>query len=100
MLESRTMSSRFKMGLIVLLATVLFPLGLSSNESEAGRRWRRHHHPVQRQNFPVYGSYKYSYYNKYYPKYIGGFNASYFDSIGVPSGDIGLRGNGIYMTPW
>ncbi len=35
-----------------------------------------------------------------YPKYYGGFHARYFDTLGIPSGDIGLRGNGIYPTPW
>lgn len=31
-----------------------------------------------------------------YPKYIGGFHASHYYNIGVPPGDIGFRGNGIY----
>jgi hypothetical protein len=35
-----------------------------------------------------------------YPKYIGGFHARALQNIGVPSGDIGIRGNGIYMNPW
>ena len=35
-----------------------------------------------------------------YPKYIGGFHASQIHNIGVPPGDIGFRGNGIYWTPW
>ena len=35
-----------------------------------------------------------------YPKYYGGFHASHFNNVGVPSGDIGFRGNGIYWTPW
>ena len=42
----------------------------------------------------------YQYMNSRYPKYYGGFHASYFDNMGIPPGDIGLRGNGIYMTPW
>lgn len=82
-----------------MLATIV-TIGFVPNESDAGRRWHRQRKPVKRQNFPTHGSYKHSYYNHYYPKYIGGFNARYFDSIGVPSGDVGLRGNGIYMTPW
>ena len=40
------------------------------------------------------------YLNYYYPKYVGGLHASYFNSLGVPPGDVGLRGNGFYMTPW
>ncbi len=35
-----------------------------------------------------------------YPKYIGAFHSSHFSNIGVPSGDIGFRGNGIYWSPW
>lgn len=35
-----------------------------------------------------------------YPKYIGGFHSSHFTDLGVPTGDLGFRGNGIYWTPW
>ncbi|MGI9516137.1 MAG: hypothetical protein ACR2NP_03750 [Pirellulaceae bacterium] len=35
-----------------------------------------------------------------YPKYIGGFHASQIQNAGVPHGDIGFRGNGVYWTPW
>lgn len=42
----------------------------------------------------------YHYMNSHYPKYYGGFHASYFQNMGIPPGDIGLRGNGIFMTPW
>ena len=35
-----------------------------------------------------------------YPKFYGGFHSSEFSNLGVPSGDIGFRGNGIYWTPW
>ena len=38
--------------------------------------------------------------NTLYPKFIGGFHSSHFHNLGVPSGDIGFRGNGIYWTPW
>ena len=42
----------------------------------------------------------YDYYRAVYPKYYGAFHSSFFDNYGVPSGDVGLRGNGIYWTPW
>ena len=29
---------------------------------------------------------------QYYPKYYYGFNSRYFQNMGVPTGDIGLRG--------
>ncbi|MDA1054195.1 MAG: hypothetical protein O3C40_27425 [Planctomycetota bacterium] len=35
-----------------------------------------------------------------YPKYYGSFHYRHLDNIGIPSGDIGIRGNGIYMSPW
>jgi hypothetical protein len=35
-----------------------------------------------------------------YPKYLGGFHSSHFTNVGLPSGDIGFRGNGLYWTPW
>ena len=35
-----------------------------------------------------------------YPKYIGGFHSSHFTNVGLPTGDIGFRGNGLYWTPW
>ena len=35
-----------------------------------------------------------------YPKFYGGFHSSHFSNLGIPSGDIGFRGNGLYWTPW
>ncbi|HJN13539.1 MAG TPA: hypothetical protein QF564_32995 [Pirellulaceae bacterium] len=35
-----------------------------------------------------------------YPRYIGAFHSRYFNDLGVPPGDVGLRTNGVYMTPW
>ncbi len=35
-----------------------------------------------------------------YPKYYGSFHYRHLDNIGIPTGDIGLRGNGLYMSPW
>ena len=34
------------------------------------------------------------------PKYYGGFHSRYFDTLGVPPGDVGLRGNGVYWMAW
>jgi hypothetical protein len=42
----------------------------------------------------------YHYMNRYYAKYYGGFHARYFQNMGIPSGDIGLRRNGILRKPW
>lgn len=35
-----------------------------------------------------------------YPKYYGAFHYRHLDNIGIPTGDIGIRGNGLYMSPW
>ena len=35
-----------------------------------------------------------------YPKYFGGFHSSHYYDLGIPNGDKGFRGNGIYWTPW
>jgi len=46
------------------------------------------------------GYYSYQRAAELYPKYYGGFHARHFDNIGIPPGDVGLRGNGIYLPPW
>ena len=33
-------------------------------------------------------------------RYIGGFHQSYFQNIGIPSGDIGIRGNAYNWRTW
>jgi hypothetical protein len=35
-----------------------------------------------------------------YPRYYHSIHAREYQRIGVPTGDIGLRGNGITWTPW
>lgn len=35
-----------------------------------------------------------------YPKFTGGFHYHDLHNVGIPNGDIGLRGNGISMSPW
>lgn len=40
------------------------------------------------------------YYRAAYPKYYGGFHSREMQNIGIPSSDIGLRGNGLYWGPW
>ena len=33
-------------------------------------------------------------------RYIGGFHQSYFQNVGIPSGDIGIRGNAYNWRTW
>jgi hypothetical protein len=35
-----------------------------------------------------------------YPKYQGGFHWRALQNIGIPTGDIGIRGNGLMLNPW
>ena len=39
-------------------------------------------------------------YSGRYPKFQGGFHSRELQNIGVPSGDVGLRGNGFSAFPW
>ena len=57
------------------------------------KKWRG---PPPRYLAPEY----YENLNKRYPKFYGGFHSSYFHNMGLPHGDLGARGNGIYPTPW
>lgn len=57
------------------------------------KKWRG---PPPRYLAPEY----YKNLNERYPKWYGGFHSSYFHNMGLPHGDIGPRGNGIYPTPW
>ena len=64
------------------------------------RHQHRHQHKPKQVSQPHVVYPVKSFYRGYYPKYYGGFHARYFENIGVPPGDIGLRGNGIYQLPW
>lgn len=58
-----------------------------------------HHVPAKVYRQPVPPGYDWRRLNDD-PRYYGGFHTSYFESIGLPSGDIGPRGNQIYWNPW
>ena len=64
------------------------------------RRWHmtRPVSPAYRHVSP-YGS-TYPIAEERYPKYIGSFHYRHLDNIGIPTGDIGIRGNSLYMSPW
>ena len=82
----------------VFAAIVVLIVFTTADESLADRRrgllWR----PFSSR--PVRGHYDMYHGNMRYPKYYGGFHARYFQDIGVPPGDVGFRGNGIFSTPW
>ncbi len=56
------------------------------------------HHKFQRHN-PVRDP-RYHWQQERFPKYIGGFHSSHFSNIGLPTGDLGFRTNGLYWAPW
>ena len=95
---SQGMSNIKKSLLLVSLLFLLFAVG----ETEASKR--KHRYRVYRQ-YPravsTFNGFTYGFYQpRDYSKYYGGFHSRYFQDIGIPSGDIGTRGNGIYTTPW
>ena len=74
------------------------PTNLQADAARNYHRWRNseRRNPETR-NADIYNFYDVS--NRY-PKYYGAFHSSHFSNIGIPSGDRGFRGNGIYWTPW
>jgi hypothetical protein len=92
---------------LLLLSVVAATLLLPCESYSAGRRNRifrrapqaasacesRHANHAHRCN-------PYDYYRALYPKYYGGFHARSLENIGIPTGDVGLRANGMYMLPW
>lgn len=63
--------------------------------SQAGRPVPEHYYRGEWRRDPAYNP---GYPN--YPRYFGGFHSSHYYDLGIPNGDKGLRGNGIYWAPW
>jgi hypothetical protein len=81
--------------------------GMMAVTGEAGARgpWQRRatrYSPHQHYTPPpsVLNSPQAAYWRSAYPKYDGGFHARHLQNIGIPTGDIGIRGNGITVNPW
>jgi hypothetical protein len=69
----------------------------AAEESYAAGRFRRKEQPAgYKRPTPTPNPYA----RELYPKYDAGFHARHLQNIGVPTGDVGIRGNGIYMNPW
>ena len=97
--------------MIRYLVFLVLAFGISSATLQAGNHnhfpttrihhrsvFQRAHDSLRRRQLPK--DYVQRQMNIRYPKYVGGFHYSYFRDIGVSPGDVGLRGNGIYPTPW
>ncbi len=88
--------TRATLWLFSLLVAMTFVFGLVTDAEARGKRGRFR---KVRKPAPSYAQ-TYNYLNSYYPKYYYGFHSSYIHNMGIPSGDIGLRGNGVMMSPW
>ena len=91
-----------------LLALTLLLACVSAVELQAGTRgrgwlrWRSNPMQATVPGYQVRSTYRPPYRSaeELYPKYNGAFHYRHLDNIGIPTGDIGIRGNGLYMTPW
>jgi hypothetical protein len=98
---------KFRLRIALIAVLFIFALAPCSHAQLFGGRLvlGRNHSPWQPlfqpgpRRAPTYDEY-YHYMNSHFPKYYGGFHANYFQSLGVPPGDVGLRGNGIFPSPW
>ncbi len=88
---------------ITLIVTILGIARLPQAEA-AGRRMRAARQTSDAYTPPVTGrvpgSTRVDPNTGRYPKFQGGFHSRELQNIGVPSGDVGLRGNGFSMYPW
>ena len=88
--------------LVVVALLALSMLVPGSTLSAAGRRHRMASGPTHGR--PTYGRSAYSQQAQAaraaYPKYYYGFHSRSMQNIGVPTGDVGIRGNGITASPW
>jgi hypothetical protein len=80
----------------LLVCAITATLILTTSNAEAfGGRWRNRP--------PVYLSQQGAWARDVYPQYYGGIHARNVQNIGIPSGDIGIRGNGgvgVGWNPW
>jgi len=76
--------------------------GHCQNARRHGSQVRHHNRPMHRffHKPPSHRHPVESYSNSPYPKYYGAFHSSHFSNLGVPTGDIGFRGNSIFWSPW
>jgi hypothetical protein len=77
----------------VIAALALLIILLAPLNAQAERRWRTSSGPNRYYQRSAYAQ-------AVYPRYEGAFHARYFQNIGIPSGDVGLRGNSMFMSPW
>lgn len=89
---------------------LLFWLAPSSADAAAGRRLRGNTPRIPARNLdadtrveeprPGRRNNPYEYYKSVYPKFYGGFHEHEFSNLGIPTGDVGIRGNSFFLPPW
>ncbi len=100
-----------KRSLIALTLTIIASGLLTADASAGGgpfKKWRAHSKSDTRgmaraAHDRLYQPYPFSNYESVddaYPKYIGAFHSRYFNDLGIPSGDVGIRANTLHMLPW
>jgi hypothetical protein len=70
---------------------------LACPEESSARGWRKRFAADPARPTPAQNPYAAK---RIYPQYDAGFHARHLQNIGIPSGDVGLRGNGITLNPW
>ena len=97
------------MRLILAFLAALLLIVATSHDAQAAGRWRAAREArraaqqqMHEQQFPadVVRRPPISDPREIYPQYQGGFHSRALQNIGIPTGDIGIRGNGIMMNPW
>jgi len=101
--------------LLIALSLTIVALGFLADGAHAAggpfKKWRAYGRPSPSPQATTKVSHDslyraFPHYSRYqsvedaYPKYIGAFHARYFNDLGIPSGDVGIRGNTVQMLPW
>jgi len=80
---------------LLMLVAIGCTLVAAQSTEAAGPRWRNRP--------PVYLSQQGQWARQYYPQYYGNIHARALQNIGIPPGDVGIRGNGgvgVGWNPW
>lgn len=92
----------------IALTLTIVAFGLLTPDADAAgpfQKWRAYGKSTvaktKANRFHVFPNYShYDSVDDAYPKYIGAFHSRYFNDLGIPSGDVGIRANTVQMLPW
>ena len=77
--------------ILALMLTVAVILLAGEAGAAGGRKAQQQQGAVQQQAYNRYQ--QQMYWRSWYPKYQAGFHSRALDNIGVPTGDVGMRGS-------